>query len=61
MPQPNSPHIQSTPAVPGQPYTATDAGHSSTAQFEEVMSGPCNLQTGAVGPEWGDSGEWKQT
>jgi hypothetical protein len=60
MPQPNSPHIVSPPAVQAQPYSAED-GAVSTAPWEEVLAGQCDIHTGVCsGNEWPDSGVWKQ-
>lgn len=63
MPQPVSPKITSTPAQPGQPYSAPDEGHSDTGVWKEVTAGPCNINTGACYGEsaWDGEGPWRQT
>jgi hypothetical protein len=63
MPQPNSdPHIVSPPAMPGEPYNATHAGHTATDPWVMLPdSGPCNPQFGSGGGDWPDSPPWMQT
>jgi hypothetical protein len=62
MPEPNSGHVISTPAVPGNNWDATEDGDVNAGRWEELMdSGPTNEKFQPSGGEWGDSGVWKQT
>lgn len=62
MPEPNSPHINSTPAQDGQPYDATLPDGDRCGRWEKVRSGYADLGSGRpTGEDWPSSDRWQQT
>lgn len=62
MPEPNSPHVNSTPSQEGQPYDATAPDGDRVDRWVKVRSGYANLQGGRLtGEDWPNADRWQQT
>jgi hypothetical protein len=65
MPEPNSPHVNSTPAQSYQPY---DAAHDNMTNLPpwgrgQMQAGKCDINSGACQGEdsWDSTPPWDQT